>query len=489
MTRTIPVDIDGLNLLLGGGIPVLKRHEDFRESATLLVRGPPGSGKTILGVQLAGSLARSLGCDVAYGCVELLPSELAAQHAGIKKAEVQERVIMAPFKTQKPRGNECRIFAEMLDIGSSGEEVAKLGDAIEHVLSVINDAGGKPRVLVIDSLSDGYNLGATKAPRELADALCKMAARRGMVLILLEEIVESRPSAWSFATDVVLQLSASEDVAALRLSDSYERRIAVAKNRLGAAEPGVHRYLILPRWGISVLPAPRAYLSKWAPRVVLPDWKNDRQKEQGWSITLPPTWPQFQACVTAVHGFDPVAVRQIANKLGKSTPDRAHPVKSDIFLDFSRDDAPIEPIDMTLGELYKLGLGNPYLSGDELLSAALAAIDYLKTKGQSIRRVLVGDLQSLRSFWNAEGIRHALGVLMAILRRVGIPAILFETAIPRTMITAQGIGSGYEAFPVQQPRIVDFADVVIEVESWPQGGAKMLNVSCARLGLRETLEV
>jgi hypothetical protein len=113
----------------------------------------------------------------------------------------------------------------------------------------------------------------------------------------------------------------------------------------------------------------------------------------------------------------------------------------------------------------------------------------LKTKGQSIRRVLVGDLQSLRSFWNAEGIRHALGVLMAILRRVGIPAILFETAIPRTMITAQGIGSGYEAFPVQQPRIVDFADVVIEVESWPQGGAKMLNVSCARLGLRETLEV
>ena len=45
MTRTIPVDIDGLNLLLGGGIPVLKRHEDFGESATLLVRGPPGSGK------------------------------------------------------------------------------------------------------------------------------------------------------------------------------------------------------------------------------------------------------------------------------------------------------------------------------------------------------------------------------------------------------------------------------------------------------------
>jgi KaiC/GvpD/RAD55 family RecA-like ATPase len=214
MTRTIPVDIDGLNLLLGGGIPVLKRHEDFRESATLLVRGPPGSGKTILGVQLAGSLARSLGCDVAYGCVELLPSELASQHAGIKKVWLAERVIMAPFMKHEPRGKECRIFAEMLDLGSSGEEVSKLGDAIEHVPRVIERAGGKPRVLVIDSLSDGYNLGATKAPRELADALCKMAAQRGMVLILLEEIVESRPSAWSFATDIVLQLSAGEETVA-----------------------------------------------------------------------------------------------------------------------------------------------------------------------------------------------------------------------------------------------------------------------------------
>jgi len=254
MTRTIPVGIDGLNLLLGGGIPVLTRHEDFGESATLLVRGPPGSGKTIFGVQLAGSLARSLECDVAYGCVELLPSELAAQHAGIKREDLAERVVMAPFTKEEPRANECRIFAEMLDIGSSGDEVAKLGDAIEHVLRVIERAGGQPRVLVIDSLSDGYNLGATKAPRELADALCKMAARKGMVLILLEEIVESRPSPWSFATDVVLQLSPSEDVAASGPSDSFERRLTVAKNRLGPSEAGVHRYSILPNWGVNVLP-------------------------------------------------------------------------------------------------------------------------------------------------------------------------------------------------------------------------------------------
>lgn len=180
MTRTVRVDIDGLNLILGGGVPVLKRHPEFAgESATLLVRGPPGAGKTVLGVQLAGSIARNVDAgvvhDVAYACVELLPSELEAQHAGIKRPEVNERVVVAPFVAGPRAATECRIFAEMLDIGKDGEEVDKLGEALEHVLAAIRERGGAPKVLVIDSLSDGYHLGSF-VPRELADALCKMAA-------------------------------------------------------------------------------------------------------------------------------------------------------------------------------------------------------------------------------------------------------------------------------------------------------------------------
>ncbi|MFS8065574.1 MAG: RAD55 family ATPase [Byssovorax sp.] len=470
MTRTIPVSIDGLDLILGGGIPVLKRHKDFAESATLLVRGPPGSGKTIFGVQLAGSLARSLDCDVAYGCVELLPSELQAQHAGIKRSEFNERVVTAPFTKQEPRGDECRIFAEMLNIGSHGEEVSKLGDAIEHVLKVIELAGGQPGVLVIDSLSDGYNLGSS-APRELADVLCKMAARRGIILILLEEIFESSPSAWSFATDVVLQLSPSEEVAAPGPSDSFERRLRVAKNRFGPSEAGVHRYSISPNVGVRVRPAAHAYLSTWAHHIVLPDWKNNNLPSQSWAITLPDSWPSFQTCVSAVYGSEPVNIRQIAHTLGQFTIDGAQLAGTDIFLDFSRGDPQAETADQTAGELYNIRCGDPYLSGDQLLAGALSAVDKIRIEKKFIRRVLVGDLQSLRSFWNAEGIRHALGVLMAILRRVRVPAVLFETAMPK---------------PVQQPRIVDFADVVIEVHSG--GNRTVLIASCARRGLRERLE-
>ncbi len=261
MTRTVRVDIDGLNLILGGGIPVLKRHPDFAgESAALLVRGPPGVGKTVLGVQLAGSLARNLDAgvvhDVAYACVELLPSELEAQHAGIKRPEVKERVLVAPFVARPRAVDECRIFAEMLDIGTDGEEVDKLGEALDRVLAAIRERGGDPKVLVIDSLSDGYRLGSL-APRALADALCKMAAQQGLVLIMLEETVSHQPSAWSFACDLVIELS----LTAVVEGGVLERRMTIPKNRLGPCEPGPHRVDVLSGWGVQVIPvATAAYM-------------------------------------------------------------------------------------------------------------------------------------------------------------------------------------------------------------------------------------
>ncbi len=63
-------EIWGLDLVLGGGVQGISRAEN-PESATLLLRGAPGAGKTVLGAHLASALARGLGCYVAYGYVEL----------------------------------------------------------------------------------------------------------------------------------------------------------------------------------------------------------------------------------------------------------------------------------------------------------------------------------------------------------------------------------------------------------------------------------
>src|SRR5262249_47418264 len=162
--------------------------------------------------------------------------------------------------------------------------------AVGGLLDAIREVGGEPHVLVIDSLSDGYNLGAS-APRALADDLCKMAAQRGMILILLEETTEKRPSVWSFATDVALHLGPAEEMPAPGASGSFERQLIVTKNRLGPSESSVHRFAIMPKFGIRVFPHPRAYLSKWAPNTVLPDWKNDHLRAQGWPLKLPAPWP------------------------------------------------------------------------------------------------------------------------------------------------------------------------------------------------------
>jgi KaiC/GvpD/RAD55 family RecA-like ATPase len=240
--RLVEVDVPGLNLLLGGGVPVLKRHPDSDESAVLLVRGPPGSGKTVLGTQLAGAMARALVpgqmTDVAYGCVELLPVELAAQHAGLTRPEVHERVITPSFPVDAPEwptAGECRIYADLLAL-QPGEEQVGIEAAVERLLDLTERAGGRPRVVVIDSLSDGYDLGS-RAPRILADALCKLAVARGMVFILLEETIDGRPSNWSFAADVVMELwQPTEQGPGMRA-----RTINITKNRFGRAEPGPHR--------------------------------------------------------------------------------------------------------------------------------------------------------------------------------------------------------------------------------------------------------
>jgi KaiC/GvpD/RAD55 family RecA-like ATPase len=438
MTRTIRVDIDGLNMILGGGVAVLKRHETFDESAMLLVRGPPGSGKTVFGTQLAGSLARVLGCDVAYGCVELLPSELAAQHAGVKRPEVKERVLVAPFNGHEPRGEECRIFAEVLDLGSSGEEPATLGEAIEHLFTVIADFGGKPRVLVIDSLSDGYNLGL-QAPREVADSLCKLAARRGIILILLEETVDHRPSAWSFACDVVAELSMATPAAQ---RETIERSVTITKNRLGPCEPGPHSMEVFAGWGIQIYPAHRTYLRPWVNSVLFPEWKSYGLSWQWGQIHLKgaenrpamdgsiPFYP-FCACTTLVYGQAAGGVALIASIIGEFAGTAEKP--RDVMLSFGIEPAFPDNVSSSLGSrsgsppVLDVILLGTLTAPDKLVTHALSCISNIWTSGTPIGRVFIGDLRWALAAWPLEKIREPLGVLLAVFRRAAIPTILMES--------------------------------------------------------------
>jgi KaiC/GvpD/RAD55 family RecA-like ATPase len=460
-----PVDIEGLNLVLGGGVPILKRVPGpAGESATLVVRGPPGSGKTILGTQLAGALGRALGCDVAYGCVELLPSELAAQHGTIKRSDVSERVVPAPFAKDEPKSEQCRIFAGLLDIDPSAEEGPNISRSVGDLLEAIKEAGGKPRIVVIDSLSEGYGLGAS-APRRLADDLCKMAALQGLILILLEESIGLSPSVWSFACDTVFELGASEDDHAPGMPSLFMRRLVVSKNRLGPSDPGPHRFNLLPGEGVRILPRPTSYLLPWAKEVALTLPRAGVPFLPSWGTTdLDNGLPSFAQCITSIHGADARDVFDVAKRIGAAQ----HSAFMDLFVDFNA---------QAFGELQKLregptwstvSLGNPFVNSNQIIADTLVKLRELHGPNRrSVGRVLIGDLQALRSFWDPAGCRHAVSILVALLRQMNISGVLFETTAPRTTrelapMTGSVIERGTE---VTTPSSVDFADVVLEIQS------------------------
>jgi KaiC/GvpD/RAD55 family RecA-like ATPase len=483
MMSTIHVDVPGLDLVLGGGIRAISRADGLRESATLLMRGPAGAGKSIFGTQLAGALGRALKCDVAYGCVELLPFELRAQHEGFERKD--ERVIVPPFVKEdsaKTKKEGCRIFAAVLDIGSSESGPAQLGTAILNLLGTIKQFGGDPRVLVIDSLSDGYHLGAS-APRDFADALCKLAADQGMFLILLEETATSQPSVWSFATDIVIQLDAIEEDLAPGILSTSDRSMKVIKNRFAPSGTGAHRFGIAAA-GVSVFPHPSSYLAPWARNLIVP--AVDLSPMQDWSIpkTLSSDWRPFRSCVTAVYGSDATAVFELVNQLGTKSPEDGPFAGGDVFLDFAwQEPDDIEMFDMQGGGIC-VPAGNRFLSIHKLLSQAVNAIRTVHDRSSFVRRVLIGDFRSMRNVEGSRAIGHGIVALITILRRASIPAILFETTRSR-VVREQGFANPphERETGADEPAVVDVADVVIEIRS-SVNGPLVYTISEIRKGLR-----
>ena len=469
-SQLITVDIPGLDLALGGGIWAVRRLPEAHASATLLIRGPPGSGKTAFGTQLAAALGHALKGDVAYGCVELLPVELQAQYANLQPSGGHAEVLIPPFqKAESAEGIGCRIFAGLLDLGASGQEQTRLGPAIHALLDEVSRAGGRPRVLVIDSLSEGYGLGGS-APRPLADALSKLAAELGLILVLLEEAIDARPSTWSFTSDVVLELASGEEDRAPASSGTFERRVTVTKNRFGPSDAGPHRFEFFGS-GLRFYPRPTAYLASWAEKLLSFKELQTDTTLQSWSVgaeVRPPEWPDIRECVIAVHGPEAHIVHQVSGLLGSETPEGEPYPGTTLFIDFSRQAHRSRKSEFHKQAMFVIGAGNPYLSDHRLLDMVRDTLDMFARKGRRIEKVLVGDLRSLRSFWNPEGLRRAIAVITTLLRRARIPVVLFETTVARqieqTAPDSDLFGRARLMETSQpEPYAVDFADIVIDL--------------------------
>ncbi len=441
----LSTSIPGLDLVLGGGLRLLERLPQAGVSGSLLLRGTPGAGKSLLGMQIAVAVADALGGDVACGCVEILPVELDAQLALFTTPKLHRPVLAPPFP--QVEAGKGRLLAGVIDLGQSGEEPEHLESALLALLDAVRAAGAGPRVLVVDSLSDGYRLGAS-APRTLADGLCKLAAEQGLFLILLEEITTAGPSGWSFAVDLVIELARADVSQAEQSSDA--RRLVVTKNRLGPCDIG-SQDLAIDSSGVQVFPRPAAYQQPWVRQRVLP---------QRFPPAPYPTDTMWCAnhvvsrdSTVVVYGQDHATVSKVALAIGgqparpAGSPHSAPQV--DVFVAFAGQGTE------DLRPAYFMGGTDPQAGAARLLSEWLALLESALRDPAGVRRVLVGDLSALRTYAHGAEIRRALYVLSTCCHLARVPLILFDTT--------EVIAAAEHRNLVARSLLTDLADVLVDV--------------------------
>jgi KaiC/GvpD/RAD55 family RecA-like ATPase len=397
-------DIRGLPLTLGGEIRAVSKLEGKEESTVILVRGPAGSGKTIFASHLAAHEALVRRGDVVFCCIELLPTELDAQLSGLTFGRERRplRVCNLPFGPPAAPELRPRIFASLIDIPETGQP--DFGAEVQRAMDDAREAQLTPRVIVIDSLAEGYRLVASM-PRYLADALAKYAAEQGIVLILVEEVDNPRDSKWTFVADVVLELAHQ---GAAGTAAAEQRALTVRKNRFGPTHVGPHAFAIHKEGGIEVYPRPSVYLSATT-QMSLP--RNVRSaKTTTWKLLglgMHDSIPQIGEVILLTGESAELVSSALEYLISDSQLLR---------LDFASAAPSTETI---------LRCGDPNLSAERLISDLCLKLEELTGK---IQGIVAGDLEAIAYNIDPDSLRRVFPILLRIARMTGLPVLLYETS-------------------------------------------------------------
>ncbi len=419
LVRTVRSGSVGLDLALGGGLRfVRKAHIGEQESATLLIRGGPGTGKSVLAQDLGLRLAGPRGGDVLYVCVEVLPSEVQAQRMGFEGYDPARVVDLSREGDRDPNAKEPHLVLGMQDYEVDAKGTPKIGDLLLALTRIAIGRGFKPKVVVVDALSDGYRLGG-KAPRELVDGVCKIAVEQGWGLILIEEVADESMSSWAFAVDTVLslRLAPAKDGAQVR------RELSVTKHRFASCEPGPHRLQIEAK-RIRVIPPLSAYRNA-VRDLVLPLPSKDRSLQIPAKGT-PPDWTAFRVadgegrCVIVSDevGESP-DFNEIVERIGTMTSAGAPagaPGVEVLLEDRSWLGRMVHEGRLVLTTLHQ------FIDGEDWLEETLAE---LSTWHGPVSRVFVGPTQKLKTHENFAGLQRAIWLFVSVLRERGLIAVIF----------------------------------------------------------------
>lgn len=239
------------NLFEGGGIKI---PESGGKPTTLLITGPPGSGKTILALELCLRVAISHDFWSLYISTESETQDLIKKVNSFKIEGSREKIFAFDknirYDDSDPKnfpkaliiyGQEnikrWETFAEILKIAL--EDVSNWllhyrGNLIQKIIYKIFPSPRIPRIspniLVVDSLN-------MVAPEKRSDFFEKIIKRNygdtKLIIIILDSHEEDKPhGTWEFACDNIIKLDYSIiNLDATSLRDYYIRNIEVVKAR------------------------------------------------------------------------------------------------------------------------------------------------------------------------------------------------------------------------------------------------------------------
>lgn len=130
----------------------------------MLVRGGPGTGKSVLAADLALRMARAVGGDVLYACVEILPSEVLAQRMGFEGFDPTKAIDLARPEARKASGDGPTLVVGMTEMEMSSTEEGDVPDVGRMILDLCESASNAD--VIRASLSSTLSAMATGSARE-----------------------------------------------------------------------------------------------------------------------------------------------------------------------------------------------------------------------------------------------------------------------------------------------------------------------------------
>ncbi|MEM8671120.1 MAG: ATPase domain-containing protein [Planctomycetota bacterium] len=264
-----PTEIAGFDDLFGGGGLFLNDSagRSQRPGRSILIKGRFGTGKSLLQLQIAASVARKGG--VAWiNAFEQSSAELLFSLESVGGTPpLSEAAIATSVEAAKKHLREKDGRGLLVIVGGANSDISLLLQQLEADSETISSK--ELQLLCVDPLSSvQFSRGESNAEhrrQQLYQALDSLKTRGVNVLMIAEDGQTKDREAWLEENifDTVIRTTESHD------HGSSRRFLEVQKSRLQREQPGRHAYELIPGKGFHIYPSSAAVDAKIVHRKIL----------------------------------------------------------------------------------------------------------------------------------------------------------------------------------------------------------------------------